>query len=632
VASFQGKRLDSFLSRMVSLRAIGYALFHLYAAVMGPLPNIVQRSFHVSGILALLYLMSLQKERTNIFKGSLDFILMCSAIGSSIYIYINFERILQPMFTPGPLDMLFASLLVVAILESARRLIGLFIPALAVLLIVYAYFGDWFPGMWKHGGVSIEYIAQVIYFSTRGIWGVITEVSSSVIIIFVIFGSVLFASGGGNTFMDLASWLTADSKGGAAKVATVASSLFGTINGSAAANVATTGSFTIPMMKRLGYKPEFAAGVESSASSGGQIMPPIMGAGAFIMAELLAIPYKEVMFAAIIPSVLFYFGVMTAIHFEAGKNNYRGLPREQIPKLMDILHWSKSLTVFLPIGVLMYYFLNGYTPAGSAFRAIAVLAVLYLLTDLKDIKNRIIVLFKGLEQSSKDMLSVVVLIAAAQIILSMLTLTGIGVKFVQIIIGIGHSHILLAGFCAMIATMILGMGLPTVAAYLLAAAVIAPALVRLGTQPVAAHFFVFFYAIFAGITPPICGTVYVGAAIAKADWIKTAWVAMRLSVAAFIVPFMFLLSPALLLVGTVPEIAWSTATSTLGVFALAAGGMGYYLTETKLYERLFLVAAGIVLIEPHLITDIVGISLFAAVTAIQWFRKKVVKEELSMEN
>ncbi len=234
------------------------------------------------------------------------------------------------------------------------------------------------------------------------------------------------------------------------------------------------------------------------------------------MAELLGISYREIMFAAVIPSILFYLGVLMAIHFEATRYGYLGVPREQIPKIADTLHWSKSLPVFLPIIVLLYYFLSGYTPGGSAFRAIIALAVLYLITDIKDAKNRIIVLFKGLEQSSKDMLSVVVLIASAQIILSMLTLTGIGVKFVQVIISIGQNNLMFAGFLAMIATMVLGMGLPTVAAYLLSAAVIAPALVRMGVPAIAAHFFVFFYAVFAGITPPICGTVYVAAALAKA--------------------------------------------------------------------------------------------------------------------
>ncbi len=584
---YQNKKADMLLSRMVSLLAITYASFHLYTAFAGPLPNIVQRAIHVNGILALFYLMSFRSECKNALKRSVDIFLMISSIASTIYIFVNFEKILRPMFSPDLLDMIFAALTIIAVLESTRRLIGLFIPALAVLLMIYAYFGDWFPGMWQHGGVSIEYVAHVIFFSTRGLWGVITEVSANVIMIFVIFGSVLFASGGGKTFMDLSSWMAGDSKGGAAKVATVASSLFGTINGSAAANVATTGSFTIPMMKQLGYKPEFAAGVEASASSGGQIMPPIMGAGAFIMAELLGISYREIMFAAVIPSILFYLGVLMAIHFEATRYGYLGVPREQIPKIADTLHWSKSLPVFLPIIVLLYYFLSGYTPGGSAFRAIIALAVLYLITDIKDAKNRIIVLFKGLEQSSKDMLSVVVLIASAQIILSMLTLTGIGVKFVQVIISIGQNNLMFAGFLAMIATMVLGMGLPTVAAYLLSAAVIAPALVRMGVPAIAAHFFVFFYAVFAGITPPICGTVYVAAALAKADWIKTAWVAMRLSVAAFIVPFMFLLSPALLLLGTVPEIIWVTVTSVIGVVALAAGGMGYYLIETKMYEKSF---------------------------------------------
>jgi TRAP transporter 4TM/12TM fusion protein len=620
--NIRGKPLFTYFKWAIRVLAVLFALFHLYTAIVGPFPNIIQRSLHVGGALSLFLLLSITKKDETFSKNVINCLLLLLTIISVLYLIFNFERIIHPRFQPEFFDISVAFAMVLVVLESTRRMMGWFIPALALFLMVYAYFGSYFPGMWHHNGVSIEYLSQVLFFSTRGLWGTVTEISVSVIAIFVIFGGVLFATGGAKSFMDLASKLTANSYGGAAKVSAVASGLFGSISGSAGANVATTGAFTIPLMKKLKYKPEFAGGVESAASTGGQIMPPIMGAGAFIMAEIIGVPYVEIILAALIPAILFYFGVIMAIDFEARKLNYRGVPKDQIPKLSSILHWSNSLPVFLPILVLLYFFFIGYTPTGSAIRAIGVAALFYILIDMKNIWPRIKNLIKGLEQSSKDMLPIIALIACAQIILSMITVTGIGVKLANLIVNIGNEYLILAGLLAMVATMIIGMGLPTVGAYLLAAAVLAPALSRLGMEPIAAHFFIFYFAIFAGITPPVCGTVFIGAAIAKANWLKTAWVALRLSAAAFIIPFMFLQSPALLLVGTWLEIALATITSAIGVLAIAAGAMGYFILITKAWERIVLVMAGFLLIFHGIETDVLGIVLMAVVLIVQLSKKK----------
>jgi TRAP transporter 4TM/12TM fusion protein len=606
--------------------AILFACFHLYTALFGVFQNIIQRSLHVGGGAVLFLLLSIEKmsgETSGVKKRAAIFfesVIGLFVIFSITYLITSFDRIMHPMFEINRLDIIIGVLFTAIVLEMTRRLIGWAIPILAVLSLLYAYYGSLFPGIWRHNGIGIEYIVEILYFSDRGLWGLVTGISSTIIAIFMIFGTVLFATGGGKAFMDISCWATGPTYGGAAKLAAVASGLFGMISGSAAANVATTGAFTIPLMKRLGYTPEFAGGVESSASSGGQIMPPIMGAAAFIMAETLGVTYSKLALAAIIPSILFYFGVILSIHFEARRMNYRGIPRDEIPKAREIFHYKNFAPIFVPIFVLIYYFFAGYTPTTCALMALGAAVVLYLLSDLKDLKGRILNLLKGLADASREMLGIIFLIACAQILLAMIGLTGVGIKFTNIIVSFGQNSIILSGLCAMAGTMLLGMGLPTVAAYLVASAVMAPALVKVGVAPIAAHFFIFYYSIFAGITPPVCGTVFIGAAIAGANWLKTAWVAIRLSVGAYLVPFMFLFSPALLLVGSIKEIATVGITSTIGILSVSIGGMGFFKTDTNILERIFFIAGGLLLIIPDFATDITGIACFVLGLVSQVYR------------
>ena len=404
---------------------------------------------------------------------------------------------------------------------------GIYFPNIA---IGYAMFGKYIPGTWGHNGITFRNLLTTLVYSDRGVWGSITGTSATIIATFVIFGSVLFSTGGGQTFIDAANALTGRATGGAAKLATISSALFGTVSGSAGANVATTGAFTIPMMKRLGYKKEFAAAVECSASSGGQIMPPVMGAGAFIMADLLGMPYLGIAAAAVLPAVMYYLGVFVAIDCAARRYHYKGLAEEDMVSLREVFYYKKSLPVFLPILLLIVFFISGYTAVTCASYALIAAIILFLAVEPKECKQRLHMLFDGFIASAKSMLTTLSLIACAQILVCLISVTGIGVKFSGLIMEIGGGHMFLAGLMAMIATMILGMGMPTVAAYVLAASVIAPALVRVGVVPVAAHFFVFYYAIFAGLTPPVCGTVFIGAAMAESNWLKTAWDAIRISI------------------------------------------------------------------------------------------------------
>lgn len=618
---------STWLQRATWLFAFAFALFHLYTAAFGVFQSIVQRSLHVGGGIILFLLLSIQKRLEG---GSgrdkaavvFEWIMIFYVFFAVIYLINSFDRIMDPLFEITRLDIVIGLIFTIIVMEVTRRLMGLAIPLLAALFIAYAMFGAYFPGVWQHQGVGIDYIAEILFFSDRGLWGLVTGISSSMIAVFMIFGGVLFATGGGKSFIDLSCCLTGASYGGAGKLAAVASGLFGMISGSAAANVATTGAFTIPLMKRLGYASEFAGGVESSASSGGQIMPPIMGAAAFIMADSLGMRYNDLALAALIPSLLFYFGVLVSIHYEAKRMNYRGLPPEEIPKLRDVLYWRNSAPIFVPLIVLIVYFALSYTPVSCALRALVVATVLYLAMAPREFKSRLRTLLDALVSSCKEMLPILALIATAQIILSMIGLTGVGIKFTDIIIRLGRENIILSGICAMFGTMLLGMGLPTVAAYLVAAAVMAPALIKLGVVPIAAHFFIFYYSIFAGITPPVCGTVYVGAAIANANWLKTAWVAIRLSIGAYLAPFMMLLSPALLLVGKTPEVIQAVITSTVGIFALSVGGMGYFMIRVSILERLLFCLGGLLLVTPDALTDVIG-----AVCLVLGFLSHVIRKK-----
>jgi TRAP transporter 4TM/12TM fusion protein len=622
LTELEEKKSKTFVVRIIRYIAIIFSAFFLYTAFAGPYISIIQRSIHVCGGILIWAMIDLAKKNVKLHIKIIDVLIIIIVLFSGIYLVLEGKTILMPNFEMTTPLYIMATLLILCVLEAARRTIGLAIPLLSLIIIAYALFGELITGSFGHSGFSFRTLVEVLIYSDRGIFGQVTGISATIIATFIIFGSILFATGGGKTFIDLASILTGNSYGGAAKLATVSSSLFGMISGSAGANVATTGAFTIPMMKKLGYGSDFAGAVEASASSGGQIMPPIMGAGAFIMADLIGIPYTKIAVAAIIPAFLFYYGVFFAIDCAAKLNSFAGVPKDQLPKAKEVLHYSHSLPVFVPIGVLIAFFSAGYTATACASYAIIAAVVLYLITDLKNFKQRILRLVNGLEDATKDMLTVITLIACSQILISIISLTGVGVKFTNLIVAFGGERIIIAGLCAMGATMVLGMGMPTVAAYILSASIIAPALVRIGVVPLAAHFFVFYYAIFAGLTPPVCGTIFIASAMAQSNWVKTAFISIRLSIGAFLIPFMMIINPAMLLIGSTTDIIRCTLTALIGITALASGFMGYFTKPLNMPIRVILCLAGIMLVDPMLMTDIIGIT--AAVIIFGWlfFTKK----------
>ena len=616
--------------RILALVAGAFVLFHVYTAYMGPFPNLRQRAIHVcfALILVFAFMRPLGRKVTGSWRRLpiiADVVFMIITIISCVYVVVDYHWIMEHPAEITPFQMAVGLPLLVLVLEAGRRTVGILFPLLTSIFIIYAVGGQYIPDIpiigkylayWGHRGFSFEHIIQVLYLSDKGIWGFVTGISSTLVAIFIIFGGVLLATGQGETFMDLAICLTGRFYGGAAKVSTLASGFFGMMSGSAVANVVTTGNFTIPLMKRLKYGKEFAAGVEATASTGGQITPPIMGAGAFLMAEFLEMPYISVAIAACIPAFLFYTAVFSAIHIESHKRQLVRLPSEEIKPLKQVLKPSRSIPLFIPIIILISLMLNGHTPEWSAFWATISFAGIFTFSTLRpaEIKERFSKLVKGMRAIADSLMKIVPLLVCANVIVSLISLTGLSVNMSELIISISGQNILLALGLAALVALILGMGIPTPAAYLLGASVVAPSLSEMGFAPLAAHMFIFYFAILSAITPPVCAGVYVASGIAGSDWLKTSWVAIRLSLVTYILPFVFIFNTSLLMQGATGGILWSLFICFMGVLMLAAGIMGYLFVAIPVLVRLgFVVGAFLCLSTDPVFGSIgmlLGISLY----------------------
>ncbi|HET7875732.1 MAG TPA: TRAP transporter fused permease subunit [Methylomirabilota bacterium] len=617
------RRLAGWLGVLGGGVAAAFAVFHLWTAApfVGAFPDLIQRSIHLAFAFTLCFLLyPARRGRSPSGRPAVpDLLLAAGALAALVYVIRHYDWIMENPGDSTPAGVVLGTILTVVTLEAARRTVGWVFAALAVLGIAYAYWGAFVPGTWGHRGYGWVTIQESLYLSTQGILGSVTGISATLVAIFLVFGAVLYHTGGGETFVDLAKLIAGRSYGGPAKVSVFSSAFFGTISGSAVANVVVDGIFNIPLMKKMGYKPEFAAAVEATASSGGQIMPPVMGAGAFIMAELLQVPYAQIALAAALPAILYYLGCGAAIHFEARRLNLATIPRELLPRARDVFAWRRSAALFIPVLILTWFLLQGYTAQTSTFWSVIASLVIFVASGSSwaDCRARVLGLWRAFEAGGRAIVLVATLIAAAGIVIGMVNLTGVGVKLSEFIVGASGDSLLGALFFAMLVCLILGMGLPTTAAYVLAASVVAPALIKLGTLPLAAHLFVFYFAIISAITPPVCAAVYVAAAIARADWLKTGLIATRLGLAGFVAPYMFVYAPALLWQGSLGEIAWATITACVGVIALAAGSMGFLLRPASVPERAVLIAASLLLIKPGVYTDLAGFALLGAALLIQ---------------
>ena len=609
------------LAKIAAWIAIVMSSYHLYTGAFGAPEALLHRSIHLMFTMVLIFLLyPFSKEKTGRISRWGDFVFLGISLGAILYLFINYDYFITRYPYVHPLsaaDLVIGILFTLTLMEAARRCIGLAMPITAIAFLIYAYIGPSLPGLLRHAGFNTEVIIDQLYMTTEGIFGIPLGVSATYVILFIIFGTFLEKSGTGQLFMELAAATTGKAAGGPGKIAVVASGLFGTISGSAVANVMVTGQFTIPMMKRTGFQPHFAGAVEATASTGGQIMPPVMGAAAFVMAEFMGIPYLTVCKHAIIPAILYYLSVFMAVHFEAVRTNLRGM-LEAPPRLGAILLNRGHL--ILPVGVLLYILFEGYTPMYACI--FSIIAVLILANVKKETRMGLRKILDALEDGAKGTLSVACACACAGIIIGIVNLTGLGLKFTGFVLYLAGESLVPALLFTMIAGIILGMGLPTTAAYIVMAALLVPGLVKLGVVPIAAHMFAFYYAIISAITPPVALAVYAGAGLAGSNMWKTGLAAVRIGAPGFIIPFMFVYEPSLLFVGSLWEILSTFITATIGVVMLAAGLIGWFIRETNVVERLLLVVGAILLIKPGIYTDIMGAVLLLVVIIIQKARQK----------
>ncbi|PAV28911.1 C4-dicarboxylate ABC transporter [Virgibacillus profundi] len=609
---------------IVTFLGVGLTFFHLYTGYFGTLPSQQQGAVHLGTALGIIFLLfpakkGLHKKQKNI--PWYDVILAFTAIYVTYHKIIFFESILQSRISGyGAIDVIVSVLGILLLLEATRRTVGVPIVIVASITILYAIFGNFIPTqILSHPGFDVDRITTNLWFRESGVFGTPIQISSKFIFLFLFFGVILVHTKVGKFFNDLAFALTGRYTGGTAKAAVAASALQGMVSGSSVGNTVASGSFTIPMMKKARFKPEFAAATEASASTGGQIMPPLMGAAAFIMMEYLGVSYGAIMLAAIVPAILYFFGIFVGTHFEAKKLGIFGLPKSELPSFTKLMiHYGYML---LPLFIIIGTIMVGFTPQRAAIMGIvaAYLVSLVRKESRMNFKKTIYVL----EQGARVALPVIAAVATAGIIAGVISITGLGAKFASGIIALSSGHLFLALFFTMIACIILGMGLPTTANYVVTATVAAPALINeFGVTPIAAHMFVFYFGIVADITPPVCLAAYAGAGIARANPFKSGVNAVKLSIAAFIIPYVFVYNDILVLVDVTPiPLIIALTTAILGMTAVSSSVIGFFIRNSYSWERLILFAAGILLIVPNIVSSLTGLLLVVGIWFIQKQRK-----------
>jgi len=621
------REFKNFWFYVIAATAIGLSLFHLYTSGFGMLMAIKQRSVHLGIVLFMVYLLyPAFKKRSPMDKPSVpDMVFSVLSLITCGYLVLFFEDIAMRNGMANSTDIYLGTILILLVLEAARRTMGLILPVLAVLSIAYAMYGEWIPGVFGHMNFTYPRIIEQMYISTEGIFSVALGVSAQYIFLFVLFGAFMSESGMGRLINDGSLAMAGKSPGGPAKVAVLGSSIMATINGAAVANVVTTGAFTIPMMKKVGYKPTFAGAVEATSSCGGQIMPPVMGAAAFVLAELAGIPYATVMIAAIIPALLYYLAVWTMVDREARRLGLQGMDVSDIPRLKDVLMARGHMII--PLVLIVTILIKGFSPMFAAFYGI--LCTLLVASLRKETRMSPTQIVNAMIGGGRTALSVAVACAVVGFIIGVVSLTSVGVVFTNSIISLTQGMLIPTLVLTMVSCMILGMGLPTTPAYIMAATIAVPALIALGVDALAAHLFVFYYAILSTLTPPVAIAAYAAAGMAGSPVFATGWAALRLALGGFIIPYMFVLEPAMLIVrGSALETLMAVVPAILGVILLGCAVIGYFRVKCSPIERVILFIGAIALIIPEMTTDLTGLAASVIVFLLQT-RKLAVQKSAS---
>ena len=608
-----------FMAKVISALAITFSVFQLYTAIFGVLDAQLQRAVHLGFAMALSFLLyPTRKSWSRTKLHPLDLVLAVLSAASPAYICICYQQLAMRSGIVTPVDLIMGVMGLLLVIEATRRVVGIPMVVVVLVFLAYAFAGPYMPGVMAHRGLTVQQLIGHLYYTTEGIFGIPLGVSSTFIFLFILFGAYLESTGLGKFFIDLANAVAGWASGGPAKVAVLSSAFMGTVSGSSVANVAGTGSFTIPMMKKLGYRKEFAGAVEAASSTGGQLMPPVMGAAAFLMAEFVGAPYIEIVEAAVVPAMLYFAGLWLGVHLEAKRTNLKGVPRDQLPKAWLIFKERGHLA--LPLIVIVYLLVSGYTPMRAALVAI-VLSI--LASSLrKSTRMKPIEIVNGLESGARNVLGVVIACASAGIIIGVVTKTGVGLKLASGLLALSGGMLLPTMFFTMITSLILGMGVPTTANYVITSTIAAPALIQMDVPVLAAHMFVFYFGIIADVTPPVALAAYAASGISGGKPLLTGVNASKLAIAAFIIPYIFVLSPELLMINATPTgILWAVATAIIGMVGLSSAMIGYLYYYSTWYERIILFASGLLMIIPGIVTDVPGLMLFMLILVGQKARK-----------
>lgn len=622
-----------------------FVLFQLYATLSGAITAQVLRATHLAFVQLLAFL--LFPPTKNSPRNTLpwyDIVLGLIGLACWLYIVVNFDSLVRRSGNNTPLDVAVGIVGILVLFESCRRIVGLPIMIIAGSFIVFAFAGKYLPGFLHHRGYSLQRVVCHLFYNTEGIMGTPIGACSTFIFLFILFGALLEKTGIGHFFIDVCNALAGGASGGPAKVAVLSSALLGTVSGSSVSNTVGSGSFTIPMMKKLGYKGEFAGAVEAAASTGGQIMPPIMGAAAFLMAESLGLPYITIVKAAIVPAILYFTGIFITVHLEAKKLGLKGLPKDQLPRFMPLL--LRKGYMILPLVVIIYFLCAGKTAVFAALMGIIACVLVGFGVSVSDLAHGRKPSFGGKDiveimcTAARNIISVAIACGMAGIIIGIVTLTGLGLRLGNGLVMLAHGKLLLTLVFTMVASIILGMGAPTTANYLITSTITAGAIISLGIEPLAAHMFAFYFGIIADVTPPVALAAIAGAAIAKAKPMKTALNATKLAIGAFIIPYMFVYNSKMLMINaSALSVVMIIITAILGMFGISVALEGYVFNNTGFFynsrkgkatiiafdavERLLFAIAGLLCVIPETKTDIIGVSLLAVLIAYQLILKKV---------
>lgn len=609
------RKLSGLSAKVISGVAICFSFFQLVTGYF-PLIAMYQRLIHVALAFSLIFLIYPFSQRQNKNRLSKEGIILVGLlIYISYYIWTHFiTRAHEVGLEPPFYELILGGLLILLTLEASRRTTGWSLPLFCAGSLIYARFGEWLPEVIGHPNYDIERIISGLFMTTEGIYGSLTGISATFIFLFVLFGTFMQEAGAGSFFFGLASSLFGHVRGGPAKIAVVASSLFGMISGSAMANVSAVGQITIPMMKKAGYKPHFAGAVESASGVGGQFMPPVMGGSVFLMMEILGVSYFSICKAALLSAILYYVGIFFIVDFEAVKYGLKGQPKAECPRLKEVM--KEGFHFLIPPAVLVYLLMYAHvTESRAAFWAIISIPLTSFLR--KSTRMSLQKIFRAMERGAIGFLPIAGVVVSCNILVGMITLTGLGLQISSILIELSGQSLLLLLVLTMIASLILGLGLPIIVSYLVLAVLVAPALTQMGVDPLAAHLFIFFFALVSDLTPPVAPGAFVAAGIAGADMMRTAWMACRLGLVVYILPYMFVYNKALLLKGEPAEIVLSAVSALLGVYALACGIQGYMLRPAKIYERIFFFGAALALIFPGWKSDLLGLGIMFYLFLVQ---------------